>query len=81
MSWLRAAAACLLVTSLLRHGLAEADVESDGGIWWMGLRRGSLEELGPKLARLRWWLDLQLRLMDYTDGIHQGIVRPGLAMR
>ena len=78
MSGLRAAAACLLATSLLRPGLAEADVESDGGFWWMGLGQGSLEEIGPKLARLRWWLDLQLRFMDESDGFHQGIVRPGV---
>jgi hypothetical protein len=37
VSGLRAAAACLLATSLLRPGLAQADVESDGGFWRMGL--------------------------------------------
>jgi hypothetical protein len=69
---------CLLVTSLLGPGLARADVESDAGFWWMGFAQGGLEELGPGFTRLRWWLDLQLRFTDETDGFQQGVVRPGL---
>jgi len=70
--------AILVPLLLLYPGLSHAEVVSNAGAWFMGFGEGSLDRLTPKLDRLRWWLDAQVRFQDNTDGFHQGIIRPGL---
>lgn len=65
---------------LVSAGTAHAELAQNGGGWLMGFGQGSLERLSPKLERVRWWLDAQVRFRDDSDGFDQSLIRPGLGV-
>ncbi len=54
-----------------------ADAVKDGGFWLNIVTQGDLGP-GPVTARIKWWLDGQLRLFEDSGGFGQGLVRPGV---
>lgn len=70
----------LVLVVLFAAGTSHAELATNAGGWLMGLGRGSLERVSPRLDRVHWWLDVQLRLRDDTSGFQQAVVRPGLGV-
>ena len=66
------------VLSLALAASASADPSKNAGGWIMGMGSGDLSVVDPGLERVRWWLDIQGRFRDDTDGFAQSLVRPGL---
>jgi len=72
----RITAALLLLTLALGPALAET--EDDEGLWLLALGQGSLGSAEQEPAKLRWWLDVQARFSNESDGFGQSLVRPGI---
>ncbi len=56
---------------------ADPNPVHDFGTWFMVFGNGSLGPVHAELQRVRWWLDVQVRLLDDSDGYDQTLVRPG----
>jgi hypothetical protein len=72
----RIMAALLLLT--LAPGPAQAETEDDEGLWLLALGQGTLGSADQEPAKLRWWLDVQARFSNESDGFGQSLVRPGI---
>jgi len=72
--------ALLVLVSLLAPSLSRADLDQNAGVWIMGMASGNFEHVDSRLERVRWWLDVQGRFRDDSDGFHQSLVRPGLGL-
>jgi hypothetical protein len=55
-----------------------AELVHDHAGWGMVFAQGSFEKASPDLSKLLWFMDLQARFFDATDGYGQSIVRPAL---
>lgn len=57
---------------------ARSELVQDGGGWIIMSATGDFERVSPKLKRLRYWFDTQVRFLEDADGFSQSIVRPAL---
>lgn len=71
-------AATLAAAVLTGAAPAAADLSQDGGGWIVLVTQGDFGRLSPKLERLRYWFDPQVRFLDSTGGFSQALIRPGL---
>lgn len=70
-----------LLVWVARPGVAQSGsqgLEHDFGVWLTALSQGSLAPLSPGLRNLRWWFDVQARLLEDSDGYDQGLLRPAI---
>jgi hypothetical protein len=65
--------ACLVLAS----SKTSARSNNEGG-WIMLYGSGSLAPASPRLDRVLWWFDGQLRMRDDSDGYDQTLIRPGV---
>ena len=72
----RIAAAMLLLA--LVAGPAQAATDDDQGLWLLALAQGPIGSADQAPAKLRWWLDVQARFSNESDGFGQSLVRPGI---
>lgn len=57
---------------------ARSEPVEDGGGWIIVSATGDFERLSPKLNRLKYWFDSQVRFLEDSDGYNQSLVRPAL---
>ncbi len=70
--------AAVIAAALLHGAPARADLAQDGGGWLVFVAQGDFGGVSPKLERLRYWFDPQVRFLESTDGFSQGLLRPAL---
>ena len=75
-----AVGALLALVSLMAPSPSRADPQENAGGWIMGMASGDFERVDSRLERARWWLDVQGRFRDDSDGFHQSLFRPGLGL-
>lgn len=66
----------VVVLMLIVQTTGRAQSVSDGGVWFAGFGRGSIE--CEQTDRLKWWFDGHARFFDNTNGFGQSILRPGI---
>ena len=57
---------------------ARSEPVEDGGGWIIVSATGDFERLSPKLNRLKYWFDSQVRFLEDADGYYQSLARPAL---
>lgn len=67
-----------VVLYLLLAATASAEVDQHGGGWIIVSATGDFEAASPKLARLKYWFDSQVRFLADEGGYYQSLIRPGL---
>lgn len=55
-----------------------AAVDQDVGSWLIVVAQGDFGSVSPKLERLKYFFDPQVRLLGDNDGFSQGLIRPAL---
>jgi len=68
----------IAATAVYNAAPAAAEVDQDGGGWIIFVSSGDFGGVSPKLERLKYWVDSQVRLLESTSGYSQALVRPGL---
>ncbi len=77
-AWRLAASLLLSAPLFLAVAPTAAGVQQDVGGWIIVTSTGDFGEVSPKLDRLKYWFDSQIRLYEDTDGFSQSLVRPAL---
>ena len=57
---------------------ARADLDQDVGGWLVVVAQGDFGGVSPKLERLKYWFDPQVRFLGDNEGYSQALVRPAL---
>ncbi len=71
----------VLAGLLMAGSPAHADLDQDGGGWLVLVAQGDFGRATPKLDRLLYWFDHQVRFLESNDGFSQTILRPALGWR